>query len=293
MIFDRGKEFVVGEICSNCATARRVFKFCLEMLASCLAIPVEKYDEKSFYELILQHGYQLDSRFTNSVVFILVKDGDSCYHGNLFAKMSLRNSITCYACDCILFVPGMIELGYVHIFESSADCFCSSMDFSQRVFDPGKEIDVLRSGNCVYELILGVRYCFEVLFEYLYVFLFGINGDSGNASMLVGKMMQLECAPRDKLILQSTRNNKSGNEWSLRGQESLEKVVGIKNMLVKTNGSGLKWFLMLILGSPSLIICGSSARSSNKVESYKWGWGILNRVVKAEAMSVGGALLCT
>ncbi|XP_026389966.1 uncharacterized protein LOC113284790 [Papaver somniferum] len=179
-------------------------------------------------------------------------------------------------------------------YNSSVDkCPFLKFDSIRIVFDPVKKIDVLRSGNYVYELILGVWYCFEVLFEYLYMFLFGINGDSGNASMLVGKIMQLECAPRDKLILHSTRNNKPGNEWSLRGQESLKRVVGIKKMFVKTNGSGLKWVFMLILGSPSLIICGSNAGSSNKVESYEWGWGILNRVVKAEEMSVDGALPCT
>ncbi|RZC73752.1 hypothetical protein C5167_049232 [Papaver somniferum] len=101
MIFDRGKKFVICDMCSHCA--RRNIKFCPEMFTSCLITPMDKYDEESFYDLIRQHGYQLDSSSTNSVVFVLVKDGD-CYEcENLFARMSDRGCITSYACECLMF----------------------------------------------------------------------------------------------------------------------------------------------------------------------------------------------
>ncbi|XP_026392684.1 uncharacterized protein LOC113287986 [Papaver somniferum] len=101
MIFDRGKKFVICEMCSHCA--RRNIKFCPEMFISCLISPMEKYDEEYFYDLIRQHGYQLDSSSTNSVVFVLVKDGD-CYEcENMFARMSDRGCISSYACECLMF----------------------------------------------------------------------------------------------------------------------------------------------------------------------------------------------
>lgn len=63
----------------------------------------ENCDDESFYELILPQGYQLDSKFTNSIVFVLVKHGDSCNDKNLFAKFSSRDCITSYACVGLLF----------------------------------------------------------------------------------------------------------------------------------------------------------------------------------------------
>ncbi|KAI3953868.1 hypothetical protein MKW98_017692, partial [Papaver atlanticum] len=40
---------------------------------------------------------------------------------------------------------------------------------------------------------------------------------------------------RDKLVLQSTRDSKSGNEWSLHGQESLARIQGIHETSIEAN----------------------------------------------------------
>ncbi|KAI3906736.1 hypothetical protein MKW98_005089, partial [Papaver atlanticum] len=79
--------------------------------------------------------------------------------------------------------------------------------YGRRLFDRGKDFDVLRSGYFIYDLILEFVYCSELLFEYLCAFLLGINGDNRNASMLGGEVTQLGNAHIGKLRLQLIRES--------------------------------------------------------------------------------------
>ncbi|XP_026448738.1 uncharacterized protein LOC113349033 isoform X2 [Papaver somniferum] len=79
----------------------------LDTLSSCVffilwKILKDEYNGDSFYELILQHGYQLDSRLINSITFVLVEECDNFYDRNLFAELSYRYSITSHGGGHIL-----------------------------------------------------------------------------------------------------------------------------------------------------------------------------------------------
>ncbi|XP_026391486.1 uncharacterized protein LOC113287042 [Papaver somniferum] len=167
MLFDLGTKLLVSEMYSY--FARRNFEFCHGILASCLVISLEKYDEKSFYEIILQHGYQLDSIFMNSVVFVCDEGGDSCYGRNMFAKMSDRYCNTSYASGHLLFARdtkhetslwnsyskvlikassdlsqnlpdyrGRNTLELVLMYASRGEYSYCGLDITQKVFDGGK-----------------------------------------------------------------------------------------------------------------------------------------------------------
>ncbi|KAI3961145.1 hypothetical protein MKX01_035731 [Papaver californicum] len=77
----------------NCRSTPKIdFSDCVKGINKIM----EKYDGKLVYEIVFQHGYQLDSMFMNLVVFVIVKYNDRCYSRKLFAKMAPGDNITNY-----------------------------------------------------------------------------------------------------------------------------------------------------------------------------------------------------
>lgn len=170
---------------------------------------------------------------TNSTECMFIKEGDCCYARELFKNILHIDNITSYVCTRVLFdrgkmsetmfcitllkslhaycsnsfqnqiYTGMEDCWMVHMCASSGECLYSSLDFARRLFDRGKEFDVLRSGDSVYELTLELGLCFDSLFKYLSVFLLVKNGDCGDARKLSDKLqLQVDILWTTNLSLQ-------------------------------------------------------------------------------------------
>ncbi|KAI3932681.1 hypothetical protein MKW98_012652 [Papaver atlanticum] len=123
------------------------------------SVLMNKYTNDFVYKLILKLGYGVELLFANSNAFLVVKDGDNCNGRKLFMKLLQRGGITIYR-------------------------------YGRRLFDPGKELDLPRSGNYVCTLTLEPGYCFDLLFKHSDVFLFVKSGDCRDASKLFNEKQQ-------------------------------------------------------------------------------------------------------
>ncbi|XP_026431217.1 uncharacterized protein LOC113328320 isoform X2 [Papaver somniferum] len=106
---------------------------------------IDRYTDEFVSNFV--HWCQLEFLLVNSNVILVVKEVDCCYCRKLFMKMSQRGGIT-------------------------------SHGYGRRLFDHGKDLDVLKSGNYIYKLILEFGYCLELLCMYPEVFFFVNQGDS-------------------------------------------------------------------------------------------------------------------
>ncbi|KAI3939942.1 hypothetical protein MKW98_029718 [Papaver atlanticum] len=108
------------------------------------SILVNQYTDELAYELNSVHEYGLEFLLLNKDAFLIVKDGESCYGKKLFVKRLQRGGVTSYS-------------------------------YGRRLFDRGKEFDVLRSGYSAYELTVELGFCFDFLFKYLNLFFFWLK----------------------------------------------------------------------------------------------------------------------
>ncbi|KAI3924890.1 hypothetical protein MKW98_031141 [Papaver atlanticum] len=156
---------------------------------------MNKYTNDFVYKLILKLGYGVELLFVDSNAFLVVKDGDSCNGRKLFVKMLQRGGITIYK-------------------------------YGRRLFDPGKDLDLLRSGNSVCKLTLEPWYYFDLLFEHSNVFLFVKSGDCRDASKLFNERQQqgsilwtvLNCLILHTIIAHEMLNQRLGADISFLTQ---------------------------------------------------------------------------
>lgn len=139
------------------------------------------------YELVLQQGCKLDLRFTNSIVYVLIRGEDSCYARYLFVKYYDRLYL-----DAFCYVTVLSWFILMHNYKANVD----------------------------YKMIIFLGYELELLFADLNGSLNVKEDDNGDTIRLLDKILQQVIIMWIISTLQKTRERKLGN-----AQDTFEQLL--------------------------------------------------------------------